>query len=215
MCLVDIVTFLACGHKEYLFASACSADYSHEKNSCTLNYHEIRALIDSALGDFYCGTCYISKLDWLRDGYRHSYLNVIKEAQVMGWTKEDIRGSLTDIEIEMTEAVNEWKLECGRDEGLDDPKQYLQDKAALLSLFSVKPPGPKAKKCGRGRRRQNIRNTEQNTKHTKAKAGESGRTEKAGLRKSEQSKENDTFGIKQIIRNSFVEAMRNQHWRTC
>ena len=68
----------------------------------------------------------------------------------MGWTKEDIRGSLTDIEIEMTEAVNEWKLECDRDEGLDDPKQYLQGKAALLSLFSVKPPGPKAKKMWPG-----------------------------------------------------------------
>ena len=64
----------------------------------------------------------------------------------MGWTKEDVRGSLTEIEIEMTEAVNEWKLECDRDEGLDDPKQYLQDVAALLSLFSVKPSGPTAKK---------------------------------------------------------------------
>ena len=127
----------------------------------------------------------------------------------MGWTKEDIQGSLTDVEKEMTEAVNEWKLECDRDEGLDDPKQYLQDKAALLSLFSVKPSGPKSKKSGRGRRRQNIRNTEQNTKHTKAKAGECDRTENAGLRKSEQRKAKDTFCIKQIIRSSFVEAMGN------
>lgn len=127
----------------------------------------------------------------------------------MSWTKEYIQGSLTDIQKEMTESVNEWKLECDRDEGLDDPKQYLQDKAVLLFLFSVKPSGPKTKKSGRGRCRQNIRNTEQNTEHTKAKAGEPGRTEKPSLWKSEQTKAKDAFGIKQIIRSSFFEAIGN------
>ncbi|KAL2039018.1 hypothetical protein N7G274_008067 [Stereocaulon virgatum] len=135
MCLVDIVTFPACNHSEYLFASACSAGYSHEQNHCTARYHEIRALIPSAPGDLYCRTCYFNKLDWLRDGYTLSYLNVIKDARKLGWTKEDVRGSLLDVELEMSEAVAEWKTECEREEGLDDPKRYLHDKASLLTLF--------------------------------------------------------------------------------
>lgn len=35
----------------------------------------------------------------------------------------------------MGEAVAEWKTECEREEGLDDPKRHLHDKASLLALF--------------------------------------------------------------------------------
>ena len=139
MSVVGPVTFLGCGHHGYLFGLTCTAGFSHTHHRCNAHSHKVRFTRPSAPGEWtHRNSVYLDKLDGLIRGYTAQYIQVIKDAEEMGWTKQDVHGSLTDVNIDMSNAIKAWKSECGRNGHLVSAAGYLEDRAALLALFPRK-----------------------------------------------------------------------------
>ena len=64
----------------------------------------------------HCRVCYFSTLKMIREDYAKKYLDLEQEARSLGWSNDDISGSVTEIQLEMNEAIGEWKASCGQED---------------------------------------------------------------------------------------------------
>lgn len=127
MCIVDLISFRDCGCEVYFPLFPCSSGFSADTKSCSDNSHVVRKVICSVdsygtKGKLYCRECYLRTLQSIRENYASKYLDLIKEARSIDWTKSDIQGSLAEIEFEMNESIAEWREACGREYEADEPK---------------------------------------------------------------------------------------------
>ena len=141
MCIVDQVTFTTCHHKSHFLLFPCSSGFSALQNSCNADSHIIRMYLDSAsshdtTNQAYCKTCYFSTLKMIREDHARRYLDLEREARSLGWSKADISGSLTEMQLEMDESMGEWKASYGQD---DEGEEQTLDAFAESIRFRFGP----------------------------------------------------------------------------
>ncbi|KAL6719723.1 hypothetical protein ACLMJK_001644 [Lecanora helva] len=71
----------------------------------------------------------------IREDYAKKYLDLEGEARSLGWSKADISGSVTEMQLEMDEALGEWKGQGNEDREIVSGQS--PQAAALRSIMKL------------------------------------------------------------------------------